>query len=133
MSGRSIVAQEANRMLDKIRIGINQAYQEIMDRDGYVSAEKVGNTFLGMGQSHKTLLAVFRQHNEDYVKQVGKMKSQRSYWKYCTVYNHLEEFIKYRNKVSDIALRELSLHSSQTSSYSFSPRRTIAPIPYGRI
>lgn len=66
MSGRSIVAQETNRMLDKIRIGINKAYQEIMDRDGYVSAEKVRNAFLGMGQNHKTLLAVFRQHNEDY-------------------------------------------------------------------
>ena len=63
MSGRSIVSQEANRMLDKIRIGINKAYQEIMDRDGYVSAEKVRNAFLGMGQNHKTLLAVFRQHN----------------------------------------------------------------------
>jgi hypothetical protein len=74
MSGRSIVAQEANRMLDKIRVGINKAYQEIMDRDGYVSAEKVRNAFLGMGQNHKTLLAVFRQHNEDYAKQVGKMK-----------------------------------------------------------
>lgn len=72
MSGRSVVAQEANRMLDKIRVGINKAYQEIMDRDGYVSAEKVRNAFLGMGQNHKTLLAVFRQHNEDYAKQVGK-------------------------------------------------------------
>jgi hypothetical protein len=41
MSERSIVAQEANRMLDKIRVGINKAYQEITDRDSYVSAEKV--------------------------------------------------------------------------------------------
>ena len=49
ISGRSIVAQETNRMLDKIRVGINKAYQEIMDRDSYVSAEKVRNTFLGMG------------------------------------------------------------------------------------
>lgn len=80
MSGRSIVAQEANRMLDKIRVGINKAYQEIKDREGYVSAEKVRNAFLG--QNHKPLLAVFRQYNEDYAKKVGKMKSQRSYWKY---------------------------------------------------
>ena len=86
MSGRSVVSQEANRMLDKIRVGINKAYQEIIDRDGYVSAEKVRNAFLGMGQNHKTLLAVFRQHNEDYAIQVGKMKSQHSYWKYCTVF-----------------------------------------------
>lgn len=92
LSGRSLVAQEGNRMLDKIRVGINKAYQEICDRDNYVTAEKVRNAFLGLGMKHETLLAVFTQHNEDYAKQVGKIKSERSYWKYCTVYNHLTEF-----------------------------------------
>ena len=57
-----------------------------------VTAEKVRNAYLGLGMNHETLLAVFRQHNEDYEKQVGKLKSLRSYWKYCTVYNHLTEF-----------------------------------------
>lgn len=66
------------------------------------------NAFLGMGMKHETLLAVFAQHNEDYAKQVGKIKSERSYWKYCTVYNHLSKFIKQRYKVSDIALKMLS-------------------------
>ena len=108
VSGRSIAAQEANRMLDKIRVGINQAYQKIADRDNYVTAEKVRNAYLGLGMNHETLLAVFRQHNEDYEKQVGKLKSPRSYWKYCTVYKHLSEFIEKRYKVSDIALRELT-------------------------
>lgn len=108
MSGKSLAAQEANRVLDKIRVGVTKAYQEICDKDNYVTAEKVRNAFLGMGQNHKTLLAVFRQHNEDYEKQVGKMKSVRSYWKYCTVYNHLEEYIKSRYKMSDIALKELT-------------------------
>lgn len=108
MTGRSVVALEANRMLDKIRVGINKAYQDICDKDNYVTAEKVRNSFLGMGMNHETLLAVFRQHNEDYAKQVGKIKSQRSYWKYCTVYNHLSEFIRQRYKVSDIALKELA-------------------------
>lgn len=108
MTGRSLVAQETNRMLDKIRVGINKSYQEICDRDNYVTAEKVRNVFFGMGMNHETLLAVFRQHNEDYAKQVGKIKSQRSYWKYCIVYKHLSEFIKQRYKVSDIALKELT-------------------------
>lgn len=36
-------------MLDKIRVGINKAYQEICDRDNYVTAEKVRNAFLGIG------------------------------------------------------------------------------------
>lgn len=96
VSGRSIVAQEANRMLDKIRVGIDRAYQQISDRDNYVTAEKVRNAYLGLGMNHETLLAVFRQHNEDYEKQVGKLKSLRSYWKYCVVYKHLAEFVKKR-------------------------------------
>ena len=46
-AGRSVVAQEDNRMLDKIRVGINQAYRKIADRDNYVTAEKVRNAYLG--------------------------------------------------------------------------------------
>lgn len=78
VSGRSIAAQEANRMLDKIRVGINQTYQKIADRDNYVTAEKMRNAYLGLGMNHETLLAVFRQHNEDYEKQEGKLKSLAS-------------------------------------------------------
>ena len=79
LTGRSNVALEGNRMLDKIRVGVNKAYQDVCDRDTYVTAEKVRNEYLGMGMNHKTLFAVFRQHNDDYAKLVGKMKSQRSY------------------------------------------------------
>lgn len=105
MSGRSIVAQGANRMLDKIRVGINQSYQQIADRDNYVTAEKVRNAYLGLSMNHETLLTVFRQHNEDYEKQIGTLKSLRSYRKYCTAYKHLAEFIEKRYKVSDLALK----------------------------
>ena len=65
-------------------------------------------TVNGKVSQFSSKLAVFKQHNEDYAKQVGKMKSERSYWKYCVVYNHLSEFIKQRYKMSDIALRELT-------------------------
>lgn len=58
--------------------------------------------------NHETLLAIFRQHNEDYQKQAGKLKSLHSYWKYCTVYKHLAEFHRERYKVSAIALEELA-------------------------
>lgn len=107
MCGRSITAMETNRKLDKIRVGVNRAYQEVFDTDNYVTAEKVRNSYLGMGINNKALMAVFRQHNEDYEKLVGKMKSRRSLLKYQIVYRHLAEFIKYRYKVNDIALKEL--------------------------
>lgn len=106
--GRSTVALEANRHLDKVRVGINNKYKEIAERDNYVTAEKVKNAFLGLEMRYETLLKVYAQHNEDFAKQVGKMRSQSTYEKYCTVYNHLAEFIKIRYRVSDIALKELT-------------------------
>ncbi|CDN31347.1 Integrase [Mucinivorans hirudinis] len=108
LSGRTTVATETNRFLDKIRVGVNKHYQEICDRDNYVTAEKVKNAYLGLEMRHETLLKVYAQHNADYEKQVGKMKSERSLWKYQVVYKHLSEFIRYRYRVSDIALKELT-------------------------
>lgn len=106
--GRSTVALEANRHLDKVRVGINNKYKEIAERDNYVTAEKVKNAFLGLEMRHETLLKVYAQHNEDFAKQVGKMRSKSTYEKYIIVYNHLAEFIKIRYRVSDIALKELT-------------------------
>lgn len=40
-SGKSTVALETNRFLDKIRVGINAKYKEIAERDNYVTAKKV--------------------------------------------------------------------------------------------
>ena len=46
VTGRSTAALETNRMLDKMRVRINKHYQEIMERDNFVTAEKVKTPFL---------------------------------------------------------------------------------------
>ena len=107
--GRSTAAIEANRMLDNMRVSINKHYREIMDRDNYVTAEKVKNAFLGLEHRCRTLLQVFKQHNEDYEKMYeAGMKAKATLLKYQCVYRHLEEFIYQRYHVRDIALKELT-------------------------
>ena len=78
VTGRSTAALETNRMLDKMRVRINRHYQEIMERDNFVTAEKVKNAFLGLEHRYHTLMQVFNKHNEDYEKQVaaGRHESQ---------------------------------------------------------
>lgn len=107
-SGRTTEAKDTNLFLDNIRVGVNTHYRKIFDKDNYVTAEKVKNAYLGLGMKHETILKVFAQHNEDFEKQVGKMKSKSTYQKYCTVYRHIQEFIRYRYNASDIALKELT-------------------------
>ena len=109
VTGRSSAALETNRMLDKMRVRINKHYQEIMERDNFVTAEKVKNAFLGLEHRYHTLMQVFRQHNEDYEKQVDAgMKAKGTLLKYRTVYKHLQEFLTIRYRVKDIALKELT-------------------------
>jgi len=96
-------------MLDRMRVRINGHYQEIMERDNFVTAEKVKNAFLGLEHRYHTLMQVFRQHNEDYEKQVeAGMKAKGTLLKYKTVYKHLQEFLTIRYRVKDIALKELT-------------------------
>lgn len=109
MIGRSIAAQEANKMLDGIRVKINGHYRAIMERDGYVTSEKVRNAFLGLEYRHETLLKVYDQFNSDFDKLVeAGMRSKSTRQKYLVVYEHLKEFLWTRYKVSDIALKEIA-------------------------
>ena len=92
-----------------MRTRINKHYQEIMERDNYVTAEKVKNAFLGLEHRCHTLMQVFSRHNEDYEKQVeAGMKAKGTLAKYRTVYKHLQEFLDIRYHVKDIALKELT-------------------------
>ena len=92
-----------------MRVSINRHYQEIMERDNFVTAEKVKNAFLGLEHRCHTLMQVFRQHNEDYAKQVeAGMKAKATLSKYLVVYKHLQEFLNIRYHVKDIALKELT-------------------------
>ena len=109
MKGKSAMALEENRKLDKMRVCINKNYQEIMDRDSFVTAEKVKNAFGGLEYRSQTLMKVYRQFNEDYEKLYkAGMRSRSSYRKYLCVYRHLLEFLNTRFHVNDIALKELT-------------------------
>ena len=87
MIGKSMQALEGNRKLDKMRVSISKHYQEIMDRDNFVTAEKVQNAFLGLEHRCHTLMKVYEQFTADYAKIVeAGMKSKKSYEKYIIVY-----------------------------------------------
>ena len=109
MTGKSMQALEVNRKLDKMRVSINKHYQEILDRDNYVTAEKVKNAFLGLEYRCQTLLKVYAQYNEDYEKLYkAGMRSWGSLRRYRCVYRHLQEFLQSRYHVNDISLKELN-------------------------
>lgn len=75
-SGKSAEAQKINVAVDRIRVDVNRRYQELMQIDGYVTATKLKNAYLGIGVKQETLLKLFEQHNAEFEKKVGYSRAQ---------------------------------------------------------
>jgi integrase len=107
--GKSAQALSTNLKLDNIRVRINKIYDDMLKDEGFATAQKVKLSFLGVGVMDDAILKVFKDQNEDFERMVSKGKrSQNTYNKYKTVYNHLNEFIKERYHREDLAFRELT-------------------------
>jgi len=108
-SGKSVEAQRINRAVDKIRVEVNRRYQELMQTDGYVTAAKLKDAYLGISVKQETLLKLFEQHNAEFAKKVGHSRAKGTFQRYITVCKHLHEFIPHTYKRKDIPLKELNL------------------------
>lgn len=107
--GKSAQALAINLKLDKIRLRIDQHYDEMLKDEGFVTAQKLKISFLGIGVMADTILTVFADHNGDFKKMVDKeQRSASTYAKYDIVYRHLAEFIQLRYYRPDMAFRELT-------------------------
>ena len=70
-NGRSENAVTVNRAIDDLTREIAGHYERIRNSLGFITAELVKNAVKGIGQKPLTLLALFREHNEEFRKRVG--------------------------------------------------------------
>lgn len=105
--GRSRNANEVNRAIDALTSEIKAHYKRINLSLGFVTAELVKNAVKGIGQKPLTLLALFREHNEEFRKRVGIDRTKETYESYVRSYNHLREFVQEKCRQEDITLRSL--------------------------
>ncbi len=104
-SGKSAEAQRINRAVDKIRVEVNRRYQELMQTDGYVTAAKLKDAYLGIGIKQETLLKLFEQHNAEFAKKVGHSRAKGTFQRYITVCKHIREFLPHTYKREDMYSR----------------------------
>lgn len=105
--GRSRNANEVNRAIDALTEEIKAHYKRINLSLGFVTAELVKNALKGIGQKPLTLLALFREHNEEFEKRIGIDRTKETYKSYVRSYNHLREFVQKKCRQEDITLRSL--------------------------
>lgn len=109
LTGRSRYAAEANFQIKQLTEKINRYYKQILDEQGYITAELVKNAVGGIGRKKENLLELFREHNEEYAKQVGVTRSAETMRNYISVYNQTKSFLCIHYNAEDIPLRQLEL------------------------
>ena len=107
-AGKSLEAQRINEKLENIKTNIGKQYQRLCDRDSYVTAEKVRNAFLGMGDDCRLLLQTFDEYLAKFQKRVGKDRSISTFNNYSKARRYLASFLKYEYKAEDILFKELN-------------------------
>ena len=96
-----------NHAIDRLTEIIRNHYERIRSDLGFVTAEAVKNAVKGIGQKPTTLLALFREHNEEFKKRIGIDRTKETYACYENSYNHLAAFVRKEYGAEDIALRSL--------------------------
>ena len=69
--GRSENAVIVNRAIKELTKEITGHYDKLKKSLGFITAELVKNAVMGIGQKPLTLLALFREHNEEFKKRIG--------------------------------------------------------------
>ncbi|MFJ1426340.1 phage integrase SAM-like domain and Arm DNA-binding domain-containing protein, partial [Capnocytophaga canimorsus] len=107
--GKSEEALSLNRKLEELKTRLVNQYDHLMKIDGFATAEKLKNSFLGIGTMDDSLLKVFENFNVDFEKMVQKgVRGKQTLAKYQNVYTHLSDFIGYKYHRKDMAFRELT-------------------------
>ena len=106
-AGRSAAASELNEKLLLVRRRIERCYETLLARQAAVTPALVREMYFGNDRQQETLLAFFRQHNEEFGRMVGVSRSKSSYYKYRSVYRLLAASVRERCRRADIPFREL--------------------------
>lgn len=106
--GRSREALDLNRDLDNIKAQIIMHYQHLSDRDAFVTAEMVRNSYQGFGSEYKTLLGAFDKDLTNLKRRVGKDRAMGTYKLQLRSRNYVANFLQMCHRRSDISMQELT-------------------------
>ena len=107
--GKTTEASNLNRLLDNIRSRISTIHTEHINTYGYTTAEKVKNTFLGIGNESKMLVEhFFERYLEHYKTKVGNTTSEKTYGRYVLTKARIADFLKLKYNITDIHIREMT-------------------------
>jgi integrase len=106
--GNSEEARSLNTFLDILKNKVYDYQREIVQDDKPFTKETLRNKWFGLTERSHTLVAVFKNHNEQLKALIGKGVSKATFTKYRTTLDHSISFLQWKFGRSDIELSSLT-------------------------
>lgn len=105
--GKSKVATELNRTLDKIVVSIHASHERLIERKGSATPKEVTIAFQGMASGQESLLGYCDKFHKMMLQRVGINLKAKSCDQYRIAFNYLREFLKAKYNLKDISFGAL--------------------------
>ncbi len=105
--GRTEDIRELNAYLDILTAKVYRHHKDLIEANRQVTSETLKNQILGIEEKERTLVALFKSHNANVKKLVGKEFAPGTLERYETVLKHIQDFIKVQYNVTDISLKNV--------------------------
>ncbi|WP_417857291.1 site-specific integrase [Xanthomarina gelatinilytica] len=107
LKGSSTEALQINSHIDSISNKIHRIHQKLVEENNDISAIKIRDIYCGKEDNHKMLLKIFKDHNNQVERLVGKDFAAGTLERYKTAKKHIENYIKFEYKLNDISVKDV--------------------------
>jgi len=108
VKGSSKIAKQINNQVDQIKRSIYD-HKLILEEGGKeITADSVKNSYLGLEEKQRTILEVFKEHNDRCEELIDIDFAPGTVERYKTCYSHTKYFIEYMYKEDDLKLNEIT-------------------------
>jgi integrase len=108
MIGHKEEVKKLNNYLDLLQSKIFEAQRELLSGGYEVTAQAIKNKLVGKEERQKTILEVYKYHNQQFEELVGKEYAEGTFKKFKTCLASLEDFIKWKHGLTDFPIKDLS-------------------------
>jgi site-specific recombinase XerD len=107
VKGPKSETHSVNNTLDNLRSKVNKIFTQLETMGKPITAEIIRNTLEGKSINRRSLIEVFKLHNEQLQAKVGHGHAYGTLEKYTATCNKVKNFIKFQYNRSDLFLDEL--------------------------
>ena len=108
MKGTSEEARSLNEYLNLMKSKIFDIQMELIHKNELLTLEVFKNKLLGIEERQRTLIPIFKDHNNKIKELVGKEYASGTLERYNTSLKHTIDFLEWKYKISDIEIDKIN-------------------------